>query len=61
VTESASNSNATNEDVKGGCAQLNGLKMYYEIRGGGEALVLLHDWSSLPRYGNELGLIKHTT
>jgi hypothetical protein len=28
--------------VKSGCAPVNGLKMYYEIHGSGEPLILLH-------------------
>jgi pimeloyl-ACP methyl ester carboxylesterase len=42
MTKSTIGSNATNKDVKGGYVSVNGLKMYYEIHGTGEPLVLLH-------------------
>jgi pimeloyl-ACP methyl ester carboxylesterase len=42
MTKSTIDSNATNKDVKGGYVSVNDLKMYYEIHGTGELLVLLH-------------------
>jgi pimeloyl-ACP methyl ester carboxylesterase len=36
------NTKATNKNAKGGYASVNGLKMYYEIHGAGEPLILLH-------------------
>jgi len=42
MTKSTTDSNATNKDVKSGYAPVIGLKLYYEIHGTGEPLILLH-------------------
>jgi len=42
MTDNPVDSSVRNTEVKSGYAPVNGLKMYYEIHGSGEPLVLLH-------------------
>ena len=42
MIKSMSESNATSKEIQGRYASVNGLKMYYEIHGIGDPLVLLH-------------------
>jgi hypothetical protein len=55
MTKSTIDSNAKNKEVKGGYGPVNGLRMYYEIHGTGEPLVLLQEGMDMEKFASGVG------
>jgi len=62
MTAQSKKENATKQDSISGYASVNGLKMYYEIRGKGTALVLIHGGGSTIQtsFGNVISSFEKT-